>query len=93
MNEEEQKWLKIFFSRSDVIYTTYGRKGRVYVGKTDGGRHYTQHLLWNLLDLLDIISGTGKVDATDTFHQNFKKSITICQLYDFVKYHREYSYN
>ena len=53
----------------------------------------TQNLLWNLLDLLDIINGTGKVDATDTFHQNFKKSITICQLYDFVKYHREYSCN
>ena len=93
LNEEEKKWLKTFLSRSDIIYTTYGSKGHVYVGKIDGERHYKQRLLWNFLDLLDIINGTGKVDVTDTFHQNFKKSITICQLYDFVKYHREYSCN
>ena len=44
-------------------------------------------------DLLDIINGTGKVDVADTFYQNFKKLLTLSQLYDFMKYHKEYCYN
>ena len=44
------------------------------------------YLLWNSRDPLDIINGTGKVDVTDTFYQNFKKLLTLSQLYDFVKY-------
>ena len=44
-------------------------------------------------DLLDIINGTGKVDVADTFYQNFKKLLTLSQLYGFMKYHKEYCYN
>ena len=51
------------------------------------------YLLWNLRDLLDIVNVTGTVDATDTFYQNFKKLLTFSQLYDFLKYHKEYCYN
>ena len=95
LNEEEKTWLETFLSRSDVSYTNPGRKDHVYVGKIDGERRYKQLLclLWNLHDLPDIINGTEKVDVTDTFYQNFKNLLTFSQLYDFVKYHKEYCYN
>ena len=95
MNEEERKWLETFLSRNEVSYTNPGKKDHVYVGKIDGERRYKQrlYLYWNLRDLLDIMSGTGKVDVTDTFYQNFKKLLTFSQLYDFLKYHKEYCYN
>ena len=87
LNEEEKKWLEAFLSRSEVSYTNPGRKGHVYVGKSDGRRRYKQrlYLLWNLGDLL-----TEKVDDTDTFYQNFQKLLTFSQLYHFLKYHKEY---
>ena len=67
----------------------------MYIGKTDSERRCKQrlYLWWNLGDLLDIISGTGKVEVTDTFYQNFNKLLTFSQLHDFVKYHKEYCYN
>ena len=91
----KKKQLEAFPSRSDVSYTNPERNDHVYVTKTDGERRYRQrlYLLWNLRDLLDSINGTGKVDVTNTFYQNFKKLLTFCQLYDVVKYHKEYCYN
>ena len=95
LNKEEKKWLETFLPCSEVSYTNPGRKYHVYVGKINGESRYKQclYLLWNLHDLLDIINGTGKVDVTDTFFQNFKKLLTFSQLYDFLKYHNEYFYN
>ena len=95
LNEEEKDWLENFLSRIDVSYTNPGRKDHVYVGKIDGERRYKQrlYLLWTLRDLLDIANGSGKVDVTDSFYQNFEKLLTFSQLYDFLKYHKEYCYN
>ena len=95
MNEEEKQWLETFLSRSDVTYTNPGRKDHVYVGKIDGERRYKQrlYLLWTLRDLLDIANGSGKVDVSESFYQNFEKLLMFSQLYNFLKYHKEYCYN
>ena len=95
LNEEEKQWLETFLSRSDVTYTNPGRKDNVYVGKINGERRYKQrlYLLWTLRELLDIANGSGKVDVSDSFYQKFEKLLTFSQLYDFLKYHKEYCYN
>ena len=75
LNEEETKWLETFLSPSEVSYPNPGSKDHVCVGKIDSKRGYKQslYLLWNLRDLLDFVNGTRKVDATDTFYQNFTR--------------------
>ena len=95
LNEEEKQWLETFLSRSDVTYSNRRRKDHVYVGKIDGKRRYKQRLflLWTLRDLLDIANGSGKVDVSDSFYQKFEKLLTFSQLYDFLKYHKEYCCN
>ena len=95
LNEEETKWFETFLSHSEVSYTNPGSKDHVYAGKIDIERGYKQrlYLLWNLRDLLDFVNGTGKVDATDTFYQNFTKLLTFSQLYDSLKHHKKYCYN
>ena len=90
-----KKKLKTFLSRSNVSYTNPGKNDHVYVSKIDGECRCKErlYLLWNLCNLLNIINGPEKVDVTYTFYQNFEKLLTFSQLYDFVKYHKEYCYN
>ena len=95
LNEEEKQWLIEFLARADLTYTNPGRKDNVYIGKKDGEHHYKQrlYLLWNLRDILDIASGTGKMEIGNSFNEKFDKLLTFSQLYDFLKSHKEYSYN
>ena len=83
-------------SRSNVYtYTNLGRKDHVYIGKVDGEKVYKQksYLLWNTRDILDIANRSGKIEISDSFHLKFEKKLTFSQMYDFLKAHKEYSYN
>ena len=51
------------------------------------------YLIWNLRDILDIANRTGKIEIGNSFNQKFDKLLTFLQLYDFLKAHKEYSYN
>ena len=78
-----------------MTYTNPGQKDNVYIGKEDGERIYKQrlYLLWNLRDILDIANGTGKIEISNSFNKAFDKLLTFSQLHDFLKAHKEYSYN
>lgn len=95
LKEEEKNWLIEFLARGDLTYTNPGRKDNVYIGKQDGERIYKQrlYLLWNLRDILEIANGTGKIEIANSFNQTFDKLLRFSQLYDFLKAHKEYSYN
>ena len=95
LNEEEKRWLIEFLARVNLTYTNPGRKDNVYIGKENGERIYKQklYLLWNMRDIIDIANGTGKIEIANSFIQTFNKSLTFSQLYDFLKAHKEYSYN
>ena len=95
LNEEEKLWLIEFLARADLTYTNPGRKDKVYISKENRERIYKQrlYLLWNLRDITDIANGTSKIETANFFIQTFNKSLTFSQLYDFLKAHKEYSYN
>ena len=78
-----------------MTYTNPGRKDNVYTGKENRERIYKQrlYLLWNLRDIIHIVNETGKIEIANSLIQTFNKSFTFSQLYDFLKTHKEYSYN
>ena len=78
-----------------MTYTNPGRKDNVYTGKENRERIYKQrlYLLWNLRDIIHIVNETGKIEIASSLIQTFNKSFTFSQLYDFLKTHKEYSYN
>ena len=94
LNEVEKRWLIEFLARADLTYTNPGRKD-VYIGKENCEWIYKQrlYLLWNPRDIIDIANETGKIEIANSFIQTFNKSLTFSQLYDFLKTHKEYSYN
>ena len=73
----KENWLKELLDRSDVSYTTPGRKDHIYVGKVNGVKKYEQkrYLLWNLRDLHDIANGdteTVKESFVSCFNRKLK---------------------
>ena len=95
LNEEEKHWLIEFLAWADLTHTNSGRKDNVYIGKENRERIYKQrlYLLWNLRDITDIANGTGEIETANSFIQTFNKSLTFLQLSDFLKAHKECSYN
>ena len=59
LSEEEEEWIENFLERSNITYTTPGKRDTFYVGMDDGKREYKQkrYLIWKLCDLLEIING------------------------------------
>ena len=97
LSEEEEQWIVNFLERSNVTYTTPGRRDTVYVGMDDGNREYKQkrYLLWKLRDLLAIINGSKIITNENfpSFIEAFELELSFCQMYNFLKMHKEVTYN
>ena len=96
LSDAQNKWLLNFLDRSDLSYTTPGRKDQQYVGKIDGQSQFVQkrYLLWSLNDILDIINGNTLINEGDAnFIERFSRKIKFHELYRFLKSHKEYVYN
>ena len=73
------------------------RRGTVYVGMDRSKRQYKQkrYLLWKICDLLDIVNAS-KVIANQqyaSFPETFQLDLSFCQLYEFLKRHKELAWN
>ena len=42
LSEEEEEWIENFLERSNITYTTPGKRDTFYVGMDDGKREYKQ---------------------------------------------------
>ena len=95
LDEQESDWLEEFFNRSDVTYTTPGKKDQIYIGKVDGEKVFKQkkYFLWTLNELLDIVNGGSIASNTEDFLDAFGRKLSFRQLYDNVKQHKELVYN
>ena len=95
LNEEKKRRLIEFVARANLTYTNPGRRDNVYIGKENRERIYKQrlYLLWNLRDIIDIANRTRKIETANSFIQTNNKSLTFLQLYNFLKAHKEFSYN
>ena len=60
LSEEEEESIESFLERSDITYTTPGRRDTVYVGMDGDKREYKQerYLIQKLRNLLEIINGS-----------------------------------
>ena len=94
MIEEEQEWLVEFLDRSDILYTNPGGKESICV-KTYGVKQFIpkRYLLWTIREIFEIVNGSDIIDSYDTFQDRFQKKLTFRQLYDFLKFHKEYIFN
>ena len=92
MSEEEEEWIENFLERSDITYTTPGKRNTVYVGMPGGKREYKQkrYLLWKLLDLLEIINGSKIIsnEKFPSFTEAFEDELSFRQMYNFLKMHK-----
>ena len=96
LTEEEKKWLIEFLDRSDMTYTTPGRRDNVYIGKENGEKQYVQkrYLLWPLKDIVETANNNLlNIGMIETFKDHFGKKIPFSQLYNFIRSHKEYVYN
>ena len=96
-NDEEEEWTDNFLERSDITYTTPGRRGTVYVGMDGGKREYKQkrYLLWKLRDLLEIINGSKIITNENfpSFTEAFEHEFSFRQMYNFLIIHKEVAHN
>ena len=78
LSEDERSWLLEFLDRSDISYTTPGRKDNQYIGKVIGEKQYVQkrYLLWTLRDVLTIANG-GSINTNGTFSDEFSRTIPL----------------
>ena len=60
--------MRIFLERSDITYTTPGRRDNFYVGMNGGKWEHKlkRYLFWKLRDLLEIINGS-KIITNENF--------------------------
>ena len=89
LTEDQENFLLDVFERSDMTYTTPGRKDNVYIGKIDGEKTFVQkrYLLWNLRDALNIINTGEKSYATE-----FGEALSFSCFYNFIKKHKQFVY-
>ena len=93
MIEEEQECLDEFLDRSD-IYTNPGRKESICV-KTYGVEQFIpkRYLLWTIREIFEIVNGSDIINSCETFPDRFQKKSTFRQLYDFLKFRKDYIFN
>ena len=86
-----------FLNRSDISYTTPGRKDNVDVGTFNKEKKFVQkrYLLWTIGEISDTINGSKLLESSegDNFCFKFGKDITFRRLYDLLKRHKEYIFN
>ena len=92
--EIEINWLKDFFDRPDITYTTPGMKDQKYLGKVNGESLFAQkrYLLWSMQDILGILNLNSN-EGGESFNRKFSKEITFRQLYGFIKSQPQLVYN
>ena len=99
LSEEEEESIESFLERSDITYTTPGRRDTVYVGMDGDKREYKQerYLIQKLRNLLEIINGS-KIIINENFPsltEAFEHELSFRQMLNFLKMHKEkvyYSY-
>ena len=52
-----------------------------------------RYLLWTIREIFEIVNGSDIIDSCETFQDRFQKKLTFRQLYDFLKFHKEYIFN
>ena len=72
--EIEINWLKDFFDRPDITYTTPGMKDQKYIGKVNGESLFAQkrYLLWSMQDILGILN-LGSNEGGESFNRKFSR--------------------
>ena len=70
LSEEEEESIESFLERSDITYTTLGRRDTVYVGMDGDKREYKQerYLIQKLRNLLEIINGSKILSMRISLH-------------------------
>ena len=94
LSEEEKEWSDNFPERSDIAFTTPGRRDTIYVGMEGGKRECKQirNLLWKLHEVINgykIITNGNFSSVTEAF----ERELSFHQMYSFLKMHIEVAYN
>ena len=91
---EKEKQLKRHKDWSDISYTNPGRKESI-CAKTNGVKQFVPklYLLWTIREISEIANGSDMVKTCETFQDKFQKKLTFRQLYDFIKFHKQYIFN
>ena len=76
-------------------YAYNSRKKGIDVGIDSGKREYKQkrYLLWKLRNLLEIINGSKIITNFPSFTKPFERELSIRQMYNFLKMHKELADN
>ena len=97
LSEEEEEWIENLLERSDITYSTPGRRDTIYVGMDGGKKEYKQkrYLLWKLRYLLEINNGSKIITNENfpSFTEAFEHELSFRQMYNFLKTHKEVAYN
>ena len=95
-SEEVEKLMENFLERSEITYTTPGKRDTVCIGMNDGKRESKQkwYLLWKFRELLETINGS-KIITNDNspLFTEIEHLLSFCQIYNFLKIHKEVAYN
>ena len=80
LREEEQEWIENFLERSDITYTTPGRRDTVYVGM-DGGKSECKQKRCENINGYKIITN----ENFPSFTESFEHEVPFRQMYNFLK--------